>query len=423
VGVARTRRFVGLLSLFALVAIAVGMTGFELPLPRFGAAAPQRAPLPGVREVAANVLLRVGSGAPAGGELGFLAVESTGNLVVTDSRRHTIMRFDPSGHLLNEWGPRFGDTSITEPAGVAVAGDTIYVVDRGTPRIFRLDGSGRLLGIISLETLGTYGLNGMAADLGGNLFVADTGRNRILVFSPNGQQLKQIGRAGNDLGALTQPMMLAFAPDNSFFVADWENVRIQRFDANYEATGTFPTGANPWGVAVDQSGRVFVPEPERHRVLTFTPQGSSLGDLGEPTGQSIDVAPRQVALARADRPSLYVLGSDGIVRVDFENTAPPPQGGPDVDPVSVLVLVLVLLFLVFAIVSRRARRANEADLLRAPLDRPVGLHAENGAEGQHQQPSANEQRIVGHQPESKHEPTDHYHQTEQEAHSHHQRRS
>ena len=31
-----------------------------------------------------------------------------------------------------------------------------------------------------------YGLNGVAVDAGGNVYVADTGRNRILVFSPTG---------------------------------------------------------------------------------------------------------------------------------------------------------------------------------------------------------------------------------------------
>src|SRR5262249_4460539 len=159
----------------------------------------QNAPLAGVHELAAALLVRVGVGAPAGGELGFMAVDPGGNLVVTDVRRHSILRFDPSGHLLSEWGPTFGDVTLAEPAGVAVFGHTFYAIDRGTPRLFRLNASGELLGTTNLDPLGTYGMNGMAVDGGGNLYVADTGRNRILVLSPAGQLLKQIGRAGNDL--------------------------------------------------------------------------------------------------------------------------------------------------------------------------------------------------------------------------------
>src|SRR3977135_1570176 len=123
-----SRRLVGLLTVVALVAIFVGVAGFEIRLPRFGGG-PERAPLPGVRATAASTLLKVGAGAPPGGELAFLAVEPSGNLFVSDSRRHSVMRFDPSGHLLSEWGPTIGDITIGEPAGVAVSGDSFYVVD------------------------------------------------------------------------------------------------------------------------------------------------------------------------------------------------------------------------------------------------------------------------------------------------------
>ena len=184
--------------MLALAAIFVGVTGVELSLPRPGGGSnEQRGVLPGVRAIGANLLIRVGAGAPAGGELAFMAVEPGGNLVVTDSRRRTVMRFDPTGHLLSEWGPQLADTTLVEPAGVAVQGDNFFVVDRGTPRIFRLDGNGRLLATLGLESQGTYGLNGLAVDLGGNLFLADTGRNRIVVIAPGGQILRSVGRGGN----------------------------------------------------------------------------------------------------------------------------------------------------------------------------------------------------------------------------------
>src|SRR5258708_23720604 len=110
-----SRRLVGLLTVMALVAIFVGVSGFEISLPRFGGG-PERAPLPGVRAAAASTLLKVGAGAPTGGELAFLAVEPSGNLFVSDSKRHTVMRFAPSGHLLSEFRPTFGDAPPVEPA-------------------------------------------------------------------------------------------------------------------------------------------------------------------------------------------------------------------------------------------------------------------------------------------------------------------
>jgi sugar lactone lactonase YvrE len=386
---------VGTLTGLALVAIVVGVTGPELPWPRFGPSGTERGPLPGVRAVAASSLLRVGSGAPAGGELAFLAVEPSGNLIVSDAKRHTVMRFDSSGHLLSEWGPRFGDVTLAEPAGVAVDGDIVYVLDRGTPRILRLDTAGRLQAVLSLESLGTYGLNGLTADLAGNLYAADTGRNRILVLSPTGQLMRQVGRSGADLGGLTQPWMLAFAPDGSFLVADWENSRIGRWNTNFEATDAWSTGFHPSGVAVDKIGRVFVPDTNRRRIQVNSAQGVVLGELGVPGSVLIDVAPKQVAVARSDRMSLYVLGSDGVVRLDLENTAPPPQGGADVDVVSLAVIALLLAVLIFAVLSRRGRPSLRS--VGSALNRPVRLQAEDGAQRNNQQPHADEDFLVTHE--------------------------
>jgi hypothetical protein len=401
VRVAGSRRVVGVLTVLALLAIFVGVSGFQLQLPRLGAAGGQpQAALPGVKAIAASTLVRVGAGAPPDGQLAFMAVEPNGSLFVSDAKRHTVMRFDPSGHLLSEWGPRLGDTALAEPAGVAVSGANFYVLDRGTPRIFRLDASGQVQAVLNLDSLGTYGLNGLAVDSSGNIYAADTGRNRILLFAPNGLLLKQIGHSGTDLGGLTQPMMLAFGSDGTFFVADWENSRIVRWDANFEATNVWSTGFHPFGVAIDGLGRLFVPDTDHRRVEAYSAQGAPLGEMGAPASPTIDVAPKQVAIEpRSGQPSVYVLGSDGIQRLDLENTAPPPQGGPDVDLISLLVVVLMLALVIVAIVSRRQRR-NGA-LLGASLDGPVGLHAENSAERQHQQTRADEDLLISHQTERK----------------------
>jgi sugar lactone lactonase YvrE len=395
----RTRRLIGVLTLVALLAIFVGVSGFELPVGRPRQSADQ--PLPGVRAVASEVLLRVGAGAPPGGELAFLAVEPGGGLFVSDARRQSLMRFDPTGHLLSEWGPRFGNLVLAEPAGVAAVGDSFYVIDRGTPRILRLDGAGRVQAVVNLAAYGTYGLNGLSVDAKGRVYAADTGRNRLLVFSPGGQLIKQVGRGGSDLGAFTQPMMLAFGPDSSFFVADWENGRIERWSTDFEALDAWATGFRPFGVAVDQLGRVFVPDTDGRRVEAYTARGAALGEIGAAGSvPALGVAPKQVAVARSAQPSLYVLGGDGIQRIDLENTPPPPQGGADVDLVSLLVILSMLAVVVVAVVSRRQRRG--AGLLGPALDRPVGLHAKDGTQAEHQKAHRDQHLLIAHEAKREH---------------------
>lgn len=387
---------VGILTLVALLAILVGVSGFELPIGRAREGSEQ--PLPGVRAVGSEVLLRVGSGAPPGGELAFLAVEPGGGLFVSDARRQSLLRFDATGHLLSEWGPRLGNLVLGEPAGVAASGNAFYVLDRGTPRILRLDAEGQLQAVVNLAQYGTYGLNGLSIDATGDLYATDTGRNRLMVFSPGGQLIKQVGRGGTDLGAFTQPMALAFAPDASFFVADWENGRIERWSADFEAIDAWPTGFRPFGVAVDQLGRVFVPDTDARRIEAYTPRGIALGDIGAAgSGATIGVAPKQIAVSRSGPPSLYALGGEGIQRIDLENTAPPPQSGADVDLVSLLVIGLMVAIVVVAVVSRRQRRG--AGSLGPTLHRPVRLHAENGTQPQHQQPRPDQDLLIAHEAE------------------------
>jgi hypothetical protein len=396
------RRLIGLLTLLVLIAIVVEISGVQAPGIQIGGGS-QSPPLPGVQAASAETLLRVGAGAPPGGELAFMAVAPSGDLLVSDSQRRTVMRFDPSGQLLTEWGPTLGDTTIVEPAGVAVASNNIYVLDRGQPRIFRLNNSGQLESTIDLGTYSTYGLNGLAVDRNGNLYAADTGRNRILVFSPSGELLKQVGHGGNDLGGFTQPMMLGFAPDGGFFVSDWENSRIEGFDPSFEATTAWNIGFHAFGIAVDGLGRIYAPDSDHRRVEVYSPQGASLGEMGAPSAPAIDVAIKQVAVPPSGEPALYVLGSDGIQRLDLRNTAPPPQsnGGIDVtDLLGLLVIVLLAALLVVAILSRRQRQRLSV-LPGAALHGKVELQAEDGAQRQQAEAEPDENLLIAHQPERK----------------------
>ena len=383
--------------MLALVAIVVDVSGFEIRLPRPGGApAASTTGLPGVRAATSTLLLRVGSGAPAGGDLAFLATEPNGNLVVSDRARKSVLRFDPAGHLLSEWGPRVGDATLSEPAGVAVQGGAYYVVDRGLPRVFRLDGGGRVLDMFSLESQGVYGLNGLAIDSSDNLYIADTGRNRILVLAPTGAVIKQFGSSGQELGQFTQPMMLSFLPDGSSVVADWENSRLEHFDASLKALDAWSVGFHPFGVAVDPFGRIYAPDSEKRRVVAYSPQGDVLGEIGGPGGAvSIDVTPRQVAIGPGLPIALYVLGSEGIARLDLENTPPPPQGGGDVDVVSPILFGLLLAIPVVALLMRSRRDRS----VRSAPNGPVRLNAENGTQRQQEQAGADQQLLVPHQTE------------------------
>jgi DNA-binding beta-propeller fold protein YncE len=359
----------GTAALVVLILLAaMFFTAVDIPVPKIALpwGGPQEPPVPGVRARSTSVIVRTGATAPDG-QLSFMTILPNGQLAVTDQQRHTILRLGPDGTLLGEWGPRLANgVDLGEPAGIAFTNDTYWVVDRDPPRLIRLDANGRYQGALDLQQFSPYGLNGIAIGPQGNIYVADTGRNRLLAFSPEGVALTPIGSSGTDLGQFTQPMQVAFGPDGSMFVADWENARIQRFDRGLAPAEAWPSGFRSFGIAVDHLGRVYAPNNERRLVDVFSPHGSLLAEIGAAGSPAIDLNdPRQVALG-PDGVTLYTLGRNGVTRSFLEDTPPPPQSsGPATGNLANVASVVVLFILVAAIAFGLARRGRSQRTHRA----------------------------------------------------------
>ena len=201
--------------------------------------------------------------------------------------------------------------------------------------------------------------------------------------------MKQVGHGGTDLGGFTQPMMLAFAPDGSLSSSDWENMRVERFNARLWRRPT----RGRWAITrtaspSTASGRVFTPDFDHRRVDAYSPRGGSLGEIGGPEAPLLATTPRQVAVARSAEPVAVRARLDQIQRLDLQNTPPPPQGSSGPDLLSVLVIVVMLGVVALAVLARAARHRRAPASLGAALERPVGLDAENGAQREHQQAEA-----------------------------------
>ncbi|MCZ6807983.1 MAG: 6-bladed beta-propeller [Deltaproteobacteria bacterium] len=140
---------------------------------------------------------------------------------------------------------------------------------------------------------------GVAVSPGAELFVTDSGNQRISVFDEQGTFLRAFGQEGNGPGELDRPMHLSFGPDGFLYVAEYINDRISVFHQD----GTFvrhlkPKGVDaPSGVAVDAAGAMYVADFYNHRVIVLSPDGSErvwghagqggLGELHYPTDVAI----------------------------------------------------------------------------------------------------------------------------------------
>lgn len=124
------------------------------------------------------------------------------------------------------------------------------------------------------------------AHLGSSRYVVDRGQDEVEVLASDGSTFS-FGRAGSEDGQFSQPQGIASdAANQTVFVADTENHRIQRFSQNgaFEITwGTFGSGVSqfrsPQGVDLDGSV-VYVADTGNNLIKRYTRNGTFLSQFG-----------------------------------------------------------------------------------------------------------------------------------------------
>jgi DNA-binding beta-propeller fold protein YncE len=236
-----------------------------------------------------------------------MAVDSNGNILIADTGNGRIEKFSADGTFLTSIG-RF-----EEPNGVAIdrAGN-IYVAEIGSRhRVQKLGPQGTF---IAEWKPGLYGPRRITIGADDSIYVDDSGRNRIVKFSPDGQVLATWGSEGSGEGQFKGISSVAVDPaNNKLYVADPLNSRIQVFDS----TGKFVTKwpVPEWGqtlgfedLAVDsQTGRLYASSAHMNSVLVFDLNGTRVGSL---TPNPPDKLEAPSALALVGR-KLYVLNMAG----------------------------------------------------------------------------------------------------------------
>jgi len=165
-----------------------------------------------------------------------------------------------------------------------------------------------------------YQPSAVALDTSGNLFIADTGTERVRIVLATGiiQTLAGDGTAGYNTDGvpaataeLNAPTGLAFDPWGNLLLADTGNQRVREISAGaistFAGTGAAGTGQegltpaetplrSPRGVCTGRDGSVYIVDTDNHRVLvalpgsvveTFAGNGSP-GDAGD--GESARLA-------------------------------------------------------------------------------------------------------------------------------------
>ena len=164
---------------------------------------------------------------------------------------------------------------------------------------------------------------GVAIDGGGNLYVADSGHDRVCVFDRRGALRRCFEEATGQPSSLSRPVAVAVAHDGVLVVLDGGNDRVVTYAADgsprlaFGGRGSAPGRfVDPRGVAT-REGRIAVADSGNDRLQVFDERGTFLAALGR-TGSGPGELHRPSGVAFDARGGLWVAdtGNDRLVRFD-----------------------------------------------------------------------------------------------------------
>ncbi|MBN2678203.1 MAG: glycosyltransferase family 39 protein [Anaerolineaceae bacterium] len=140
------------------------------------------------------------------------------------------------------------------------------------------------------------------------------------------------GQSGSLPGEFNAPRAIAVAPDDSLYIADTNNNRVQHLSISGEVINTWgsfadstvsdaPGGTfnNPWGIAVGPDGSVYVADTWNYRIQKFTSTGRFLtmwGFSGQAEQPDAYWGPRAVAVDVDGRVYVVDTGNKRVVVYD-----------------------------------------------------------------------------------------------------------
>jgi uncharacterized protein (TIGR03437 family) len=278
-----------------------------------------------------------------------VAVDAAGNVFIADSGNGRIRRVSTGGIITTVAGG-----GVRGPASIAVDGAGNLLATDAT-RILRISPDGIISEAAGNGTFGFSGdggpatsaqlrtPNAVALDSAGDLFIVDSGNQRIRKVTPDGiiSTVAGNGKGGfsGDGGPATDAAVDLFdscgaagdiAVDGAgdLFIADTYNGRIREVSPSGTITTVAGGGAWPSSVALDSAGNLFIADSYENRIDkvsldgTITTvagsgplgyQGGYSGDGGPATGAALS-QPQGVAVDRAG--NVYIADSgNNVVRV------------------------------------------------------------------------------------------------------------
>ncbi|MDR3747761.1 MAG: Ig-like domain repeat protein [Acidobacteriota bacterium] len=235
-----------------------------------------------------------------------IARDAAGDIFIADSGANTVWEVPAGGTTPVSIG-----SGLSGPMGVAVDGaGNVYIADTGNSRIVEIpfvDGAlstpAQSVVVSSSTTLAGSALNspaGISTDSQGNLYIADTGNNRIVDLPHN--EAWDVASAFTIGAGFSSPLAAIPSTSGSIYIADSGNGKIYSIPFASSGAGktVVATGySNPSALATDAAGDLFVVDKGNTQILRIpnvsgslvaaSAQNVSFG-IADPYGIAVDPA-------------------------------------------------------------------------------------------------------------------------------------
>jgi uncharacterized protein (TIGR03437 family) len=282
-----------------------------------------------------------------------VAADDAGNWYVADTANNRVRKVQPGGNLFTIAGngnaSYYGDggqgtkASVNQPEGVAAdALGNVYIADTLDNAIRKVTPDGVITTLAGTGTPGYSGdggpanvarltqPRGVAVDSAGNVYVADSGNNQVRRIDARGT-ITTVDTGGS----LSDPRGVAVDRAGNLYIADTGNRVVRRVSPGalvttiagngtccYSGDGGLALDAQlnqPWGVAADASGNVYVADPANNAVRMLAPVSAGIA-VTAVTNAASNLAS---AVAPGEMVVLYGAGLGGVQTVLFNGVAGP----------------------------------------------------------------------------------------------------
>jgi DNA-binding beta-propeller fold protein YncE len=203
----------------------------------------------------------------------------------------------------------YGAGALQKPINITIDNDgTKYITDTDREQVLVFDANDRF--VRALGDPGQFNPVDVAIS-GDRLYVTDIMHHQVHVLDKHsGEDLFMFGEAGTEPGMLFHPTNLAIGSDNTVYVTDTTNFRVQQFSLEGELIrevgsigSNYGQFARPKGVAVDRDDIIYVVDAAFQNVQILGQDGSPLMAFGGSGGQP------------------WNMSMPTVVKIDYDNVS------------------------------------------------------------------------------------------------------